>query len=112
MMISCRYVSSDSCEIGLREFDAVGQRATFSEEGYREVVLGRGAFIPEDEFAKLGFTQQELEKLGPSGSRPKDPPPEFLEKLHRGQQAFREIRDRMLCGSQVLAEVSNVELSA
>jgi len=111
-MIDCRYVSSDSCEIGLREYDAIGQRATFSEEGYREVVLGRGAFIPEAEFQKLKFTPLELEKFGPAGSRPRELPAEFLEKLYRGQQAFRDIRDRMLGGSSVLVEVSDLEVGA
>ena len=104
-MISCRYVSADSSMIGDREFDAIGQRAVLSEQGYREAVLGGAAFIPEEEFRKIDFTVDELNQYGPVGVRV-DPPNSFCEKLLRAQQIFRDLRERMMVDSQrVLAEV-------
>jgi hypothetical protein len=107
-MISCRYISADSSEIGDREFDAIGQRATFSEQGYREAVLGGAAFLPDNEFSKLGFTQAELDSFGPVGTRA-DPPPVFVEKLLKGQEAFREILSNMRGAAMpvVLADASS-----
>jgi hypothetical protein len=107
-MISCRYVGNDSSMIGDREFDVIGQRAVFSEQGYREAVLGGAAFIPEEDFKKLDLTQSELDEFGPVGSRV-DPTNSFCVKTIRGQQIFREIRDRMLLGESqsVLAEAAD-----
>lgn len=106
-MISCRYVGGDSSCIADREFDAVGQKAALSEEGYRDAILGGAAFIPEKQFESLGFTSDELEKFGPLGVRV-DPTDSFCRKLSLGQQIFRDIRDQLLVGDQrVLAEVSD-----
>ena len=89
-----------------REFDAVGQRAVFSEQGYREAVLGGAAFIPEEDFKKLELTQAELDAFGPVGVRA-DPTNSFCAKVLKGQQIFRGIHDRMIMGESqaVLAEV-------
>jgi hypothetical protein len=106
-MISCRYVGGDSSEIGEREFDAVGQRAAFSEQGYREAVLGGAAFITEEDFRKISFTVDEINLHGPVGMRV-DPPTSFCEKLARAQQIYREDRSRMLVNAEaVLAEASD-----
>lgn len=98
-MISCRYVGGDASMIGDREFDAVGQRAVLSEQGYREAVLGGAAFIPEEAFQKIGFTPVQLDQYGPVGLR-LEPPAEFCDKLILSQQVFRDIRDDMLLDSQ------------
>ena len=94
-MIACRYISGDSSSIGEREFDAVGQRAVFSETSYREAVLGGAGFIAEEQFKKLGFTQEELDKYGPVGER-NNPSASFCDKLLRAQEVYRETRDAML----------------
>lgn len=108
-MIACNYVGGDASSIGDREFDEVGQRAVFSEEGYREAVLGNAAFIPEYEFRRIEFTPEQLAAHGPVATRV-DPPQSFCDKLARAQQVFRDIRDRMLeegvRGQQVLADIS------
>src|SRR5690348_4266896 len=105
-MISCRYVGADSSLIGDREFDAVGQVAVFSEEGYRDAVLGGAAFIPETEFRRVSFTSEELEKFGPVGVRV-DPTANFCDKLDLAHQIYRDIRRSMeLDATSVLAEVS------
>lgn len=57
-----RFVGS-STDIGERRFDAVGQRAEFSEEAFANILLGGGAFIPEPVFEGLGIPQSELDKL-------------------------------------------------
>ena len=105
-MVLCRYVGGDCSTIGDREFDAVGQRATLSEEGFREAVLGHAPFISEEDFTKIGFTQEELATYGPSGSRV-DPPQSFIDKLAMAQEIFRDTYGRMLVESvRVLVEVS------
>ena len=105
-MVSCRYVGSDSSEVGDREFDEVGQRAVFSEVGFKEACLGGAAFITEEEFKRRGFTAKELEKHGPCGARI-DPPHEFLQKLYDAQQVYRDTCARMRRDVQeVLADVS------
>lgn len=108
-MISCRYVGGDCSFLGEREFEAVGQRAMLSEDGYRDAVLGGAAFIPESDFFKIGFTTEELAANGPVGIRV-DPPQAFNEKLARAQQVFRDISSRMLQeagGLSVLADLSD-----
>lgn len=108
-MISCRYVGGDSSEIGDREFDTVGQKASLSETGYREAVLGGAAFIPEATFDKVGFSQEQLDMYGPVGLR-MDPPADFCDKLMVAQELFREIRSEMTRDSaQVLVEASDAE---
>lgn len=106
-MIACRYVSADSSEIGEREFDAVGQKAVFSESQYRDVVLGGAAFLPEEEFLKLGFTEVELEKFGQIGVRV-DPTESFCNKLIRGQERFREIMAAMVREASARIELAKV----
>lgn len=93
-MVTCRYVSSDSTEIALREFDTVGQKAEFSESTFVEVVLGGGVFIPEEDFARCRFTEEQLEKYGRSGDRV-NPTEDFCNKLALAQQIYRELRDRV-----------------
>ncbi len=109
-MISCRYVGGGCSELGEREFDTVGQRAMLSEEGFKEAVLGRAAFIAEADFAKVGFTEDELATHGNFGSRI-DPPQSFCDKLATAQQFYRETFDRMLRESSlVLAEARGVDV--
>ena len=47
-MVKCRYVGWDSCEVGNREFDGIGQAAEFGEvEPFPagRVIIGRGSII-------------------------------------------------------------------
>ena len=109
-MISCRYVGGDCSDVGGREFDAVGQRATFSEESFREVLLRLAPFIPDADFDKVEFTEHELSTYGPSGKRV-DPPQSFCDKLALAQEICRDLRERMLGGGgEVLAEVADQEV--
>lgn len=111
-MISCRYVSSDCSTIGDREFDSVGQRAMFSEQGFREVVLGGAAFVPEQYWKKYGFEQRELDKYGPAGMRI-DPPASFCNKLDAAQADYRELRSRIVAEPRrELSEIFSDELVA
>lgn len=103
-MIACRYVGGGCSTVGDREFDAVGQRAVFSERSFCEVVLGNAPFITEEDFNKVGFTADELSLHGPSGARV-DPPQSFNDKLGMAQQMFRDMRARVESEvSAVLAE--------
>lgn len=103
-MIACRFVGGDFSLVGDREFDAVGQQATFSEQGFKDVVFGGAAFIPEEDFLRIGFTEQELETYGPAGQR-FNPPQSFCDKLGAAHQVYRDLKSRMLVqAQQVLAE--------
>jgi hypothetical protein len=113
-MIFCRYIGGEVSQIGEIEFDSIGQRATFSERGFRDIVLGGAAFLPVSMFDRLRFTDTELEKHGPIGAR-YFPPDTFCNKLLTAQQLFRELRDEFLAGKSIediLATVgeSDVEL--
>lgn len=108
-MISCRYVGNDCSQIGEREFDEVGQRADFSETGFREAVLGNAAFIPEEDFVRTGLLAENLAAYGPAGLRI-DPPASFVDKLNSAQQVFRDIQARMSQEGDVrviLSEMTN-----
>lgn len=108
-MISCRYVGSDCCMIGDREFDAIGQRAVFSEQSFREAVLGNAHFIAEEDFLRCKFTSEELEAHGRSGDRI-DPPASFCEKVNLAQAMWRDARRRLESGdTQLAAEVFSFE---
>jgi hypothetical protein len=109
-MISCQYVGSDCAIIGEREFDTVGQLADFSEQEYRDVVLGNAHFIRNEDFKKCGFTEEELTSYGQSGSRV-DPTPEFMSKLDMAQKIFCDAHARMLVDEgSVLSEASDEDL--
>jgi hypothetical protein len=99
-MVYCRYVGGEASNIGDIEFDAVGQRATFSERGFREVVAGGAAFLPLELFDQVGFTQEELDHHGPIGLRYL-PPENFCNKLMVAQQFFRGLREELLSGKSV-----------
>ena len=105
-MISCIFVGGGFSYIGDREYDTVGQRAMLSEEGFKEAVLGNAAFIPEEDYRKIGFTATELSLYSQSGAR-FNPPHEFTEKLELAQSIYRDLRNRMLSESnKVLADAS------
>jgi hypothetical protein len=115
MMVTCVYVGGESSAIGDREFDAIGQKAVFSEKGFGEVLLGGAAFIPQKMFDGIGFTEEELGEYGPIGSR-YDPPQSFCDKLATAQHFFHELRSELASGKQpedVLASIDDVgELAA
>ena len=100
-MVSCRFVGGDCCEVGEREFDAVGQRAAFSEATFRDVVVGGAAFIIEEDFKKVGFTKEELAQHGSFGDR-YDPPSSFCDKLFLAQEIFRETRKSLLADASMV----------
>ena len=109
-MITCVYVGGDCSQIDDREFDSVGQRASFSEQTFRDAILGGAAFIREEDFSKLGFTEEEISVYGPFGTRV-DVPQSFGEKLATAQQIFRDTYARMHSeASKVLAEALDREL--
>lgn len=108
-MIACRYVGGDCCTIGDRDFDTVGQRAVFNEQGFREAILGDAVFILEEDFKKIGFTSDELSIYGPSGLRV-DVSQSFGEKLHLAQQIFHDTQQRMRDdAARILADASAVD---
>lgn len=100
-MIRCKYVGSMSCDIGDREFDAVGQEAEFSEQGFKEAVLGGAVFIPNEYFDLCNFLPEHVQQYGPSGVRI-DPPQVFMNSLAVAQDTYKAFRQRMLNGEVIL----------
>ena|ERR1700674_4755510 len=81
-----RFVGVD-CQVGDVRFDAVGQKAEFTEEAFLDVLRGGGAFVPEEVFSDLGFEQSELDKL----SNPwacEEVKPETKESIKRARAWF------------------------
>lgn len=89
-MIDCRYVGELSF-IGDRRFDSIGQRAVLAEAQFEEVLLGGAAFIKEDDFRKIGFTDEEIAAYGSSIGFA-DFPQTFGEKLSIARQVFHDTR--------------------
>ena len=110
-MVHARYVGGEVSELGEIEFDTIGQRATLSEKGFREVILGGAAFLPQATFDRVGFTEEELQHQGPLGQRYL-PHEDFCNKLAIAHQFYRELRQELEGGKsveEVLAPVSREE---
>lgn len=99
-MVHCRYVGNEGCEIGDREFDAIGQVAVFSEQLFADVIRGGAAFITDKDFQKLGITAEEIAAYGHAEGRD-IAPASFNQKVELAQQVFRDTR--ALLASEELA---------
>lgn len=105
-MVNCVYVGGEASEIGDREFDAVGQKAQFSESGFVDAVLGGAAFLPESEFNRIGMTAEEIRKYGPAGERD-NPPGSFIAKLSRAHEVYRNLRSQIQADTNKVLEFSS-----
>lgn len=84
-----RRSGSGSTIRGDREFTAVGQRIDLSEESFKELVKGGGAFLPLDQFETINFDEADLVKFGPGYYG--DFSPAFVEKCDLAAEMFREL---------------------
>jgi hypothetical protein len=107
-MLTCRYVGGGASEIGDREYEAIGQYGEFSEEQFSSIIRGGAAFLPESEFDKVGFTQEELDLSGPFGSRDSGDA-NFQAKLAAAQAAYADIRNRIIAGEPISSIVGSQE---
>ena len=87
------------------EFDTVGQRATFPESIFRDVLLGGGKFVVESKFQKVGFTQKELSDYGPFGERI-FPSASFESKLNDAQTECEKVVAALKGGFPVNAAIA------
>ncbi len=90
-MVHCRYVGNDACEVGDREFDAIGQVAVFSEQTFADVIRGGGAFIADKDFQKIGITAEEIAAYGHAEGR-EIASASFNCKVDMAQQVFRDTK--------------------
>lgn len=90
-MISAVFVGSDSAFIGDTEYDEVGQKASFAEKFFVDVINGGACFIPQKSYEAIGFTADELAAYGPAGLRD-NPTNDFCQKLALAQQVFRDLQ--------------------
>lgn len=95
-MIFC-YVGTHTV-VGERAYEALGQRAQFDAETYKRVILGGGAFIPQENFDKIGFDPEELAAYG-LGANQGYAPEAFQEKLRSAVQVLDDIRKEMSEGN-------------
>lgn len=109
-MVHCRFVGNDEAQVGEREFSRIGEIAMFSEAIYQDTVIGGGAFIPEEDFKKIGFSADELAAHGHAEGRD-EAPASFNQKVDLAQQVFRDLRNIMLSAEvlkrRTLAEISD-----
>lgn len=87
-----RFVGS-ACMVGDIEFDQLGQRAQFTPELWHDICgancTGAGAaFISEEDFQDIGFTQEEIDLYGLAGGFA-EPSPEFVAKRDRAHELVR-----------------------
>lgn len=82
------------CEIGggRIKLDRFGQRVELPAELAENVVKGGGAILPEEDFAKFGFTEQELSLYAYPGQW-SDAPEAFTRKQKAAHLAFVEYRE-------------------
>jgi hypothetical protein len=81
-------------EVDGREFTQVGQYAEWTEETYKEKVLGNCPFIPHKEFVSCGFTTHELLEYGSYVNLPLAPD-SFRAKHVKARRILHDIRERL-----------------
>lgn len=91
-MDTYRFVGAVSY-VGDTLFDRLGQRAQFTPEQFQQVMKGGAAFIPEQDFQRLGFTQQEIMLYGSTGAFP-EPPADFVDKRSRARELAQALRSQ------------------
>jgi hypothetical protein len=93
-MKAYRFVGS-ACVIHDRgEFSKFGQLAELPEDVAETVIRGGGAFLPEDQFKEIGFTDQELKDYQFPGQQ-LSAPQSFQEKRQRALAAFQAWREEL-----------------
>lgn len=92
MMQRYRFVGSFT-EMGDRTFSRFGQSADWDEDHYRRVVVG-APFIPEAEFQKVPFTQDEFDRYADYGNRAMGPD-SFNAKVKQCAIILHDIREKL-----------------
>lgn len=93
-MKAYRFVGSACVIHGTGEFSKFGQRVELPEAVADTVILGGGAFVPEDEFEALGFTTDELKNYQFPGQQA-NAPLSFHEKKTAAILAFQTRREEL-----------------
>jgi hypothetical protein len=110
-MVSCRYVGSDTSNVGEREFSLPGEVAVFSEATFADAVLGGCPLIPEVAWKKLAITTEETSAYA---ENPEEVSPNFLLKLDIAKSFYRDLRSRLGQGQpiyKVVSEATSVDLA-
>lgn len=82
------------CQVGDRQFTSVGQKIELPEKEFLEIVRGGAVFVPEADFDKLGFTQQEITAYAADryfGKLPDD----YVAKLEQAREIYRDLRKNL-----------------
>jgi len=74
-----RFVGT-SAEIGDRKLTRLGEEIALSSDDAKNAIEGGAALLPEDSFAQVGFTEQEISLYACPGQRI-DAPEAFMAKL-------------------------------
>lgn len=86
-----RFIGS-ACEIGgVGTLESFGQPIELSGETAKVAILGGAALLPEETFAGIGFTADELERYAYPGARI-SASGDFLVKFHLAHVKMAELR--------------------
>lgn len=106
-MVTCRYVGLGCAQVGELEYDTIGQRASFSEDVFYQVILGGAEFLPEEEYQRAGFTAEDIRAYGAMGERV-DSSDSFLSKVDFAHKSCSDLRlDLLRSRSNALAAVTD-----
>lgn len=92
MMQRYRFIGTYT-EFGDRVFSKIGQILEVDDSTYGEMA-GRAPFIPDADFRKISFTDDELDRYGECGSRCLAPE-SFAAKVRQGAIVLQDIRMRL-----------------
>ena len=108
MMQRYRFVGCYT-EIGDRTYSRFGQSADWDEAFYKQIIAG-APFIPDAEFKKIPFTQDEFDRYADLGNRALAPE-SFNAKVKQCHLILHELRER-LATREVTEEVAFEEMPA
>jgi hypothetical protein len=104
MMQRYRFFGSFT-EIGDRTFSRVGQSADWDETVFRDIIRG-ASFVPEADFKKANFTQDELDRYADYANRALAPE-SFNVKIKQCALIAHELREK-LSTREVSEEIASV----
>jgi hypothetical protein len=90
-MAQYRFVGNIPAYVGDAKYSKIGDKADFSEADAADIQHGGGTFISEAEYiAVFGENNKDVEKYGGNPALRKLASPDFLDRVHRAQQIFRD----------------------
>lgn len=93
-----RFLGTQAVVAGVAELKTLGQSVELEPDFANELIAGGLALLPDEEFAELGFSAEELKRYGDAFARAAAPA-EFGAKLRAGWVRVAEIRAELEGGN-------------